>query len=250
MPGSSESNLEELRLTMDVVVRFAVRCGRRCFAVPAGTFPGEAVIAAVALGDCLGLETVDAIDLLHKGGMAFDLPGEISVCAFAEEYFAEVLHCRWPGSKFPGSIYATSSCFNAYVEDEKLSLAQIRSVLRGDNLRLYFLVTGDAGEPEELRGAVPKTTFCFHSNECGSHHLPHVHVCYDNRFEWSMSILTGEVLAGGADYDKVPGKIRRKIHKVIDEKRPILLGMWKNLTNGIKFDVDGEIGQIDCRGLS
>lgn len=234
---------------MDIYVRLAVRCDGRYFTVPADSFPGESVVAAAALEDYLGLEMADAIELLQKGGVAFNLSGATSVRAVVEGYFAEGLRRRCPSGKFPGSFYFTSSCFNAYVEDDELLLTQVQDALGGDDLRLYLLVTGDAGEPPELRGKIPKTTFSVRSNEGGSHHLPHVHVCYDHRYEWSMDIQTGRVLAGETDYDKVPGRIKRQIINLVQKKQKVLMRIWNSQTNGIKFDVDATLGQVDCRGL-
>ncbi len=233
---------------MQVTIRFAVRCEGRHFTVGEDEFPGEARLAAYALGSYLSLGMRDVVRLLQRSSRALEIPGESSVQSAIELFFSDCISGYPAEGRFPGSIYATAGHGFAYVMDRELKLVQVRNALGQSRLKLYLLISGDAGEV--LRGKVPGVTFSIRSNEAGSHHLPHVHVCYDHCREWAMAIQTREVLAGREDYSRVPGKTRRQIVRIIEENASDLMDYWNNRTNGMRFDVDAALGQIDCAGLN
>lgn len=232
---------------MEVSISFAVHCGGRNFTVGKGDFPLEACVAAGGLGAHLDLEMWDAAKLMQESRLAFEIPAETPVRMVAELFLSNSLPGRSATERFPGSPYVVAGPYFAYVIDDGMSLAQIRDALGQGAIRLYLLISGDAGEV--LRGKVPKTSFSIHSNEAGSHNLPHVHVCYDHWYKWSMSIQTGEVLAGQEDFNKIPGKIRRQIVQKVRENASELMDYWNHRTNGLVFDIDASLGQIDCSEL-
>ena len=71
--------------------------------------------------------------------------------------------------------------------------------------------------------------FYIHSKENGKHHLPHIHVIY-NEYEVVIS-LEGLVLEGN-----LPNKKLKSAKQIIEENKYSLLLKWNDMTDGEKFE--------------
>ena len=59
-----------------------------------------------------------------------------------------------------------------------------------------------------------------------------------------IAIVGGKCLAGDG-YDRVPGKTKREIRKLIEKNERELLTLWNQQTNGVRIDIDATLGKSD-----
>ena len=100
----------------------------------------------------------------------------------------------------------------------------------------HILMSCNAGvvdEDGELR-------YKMKSKEWGKHFEPHVHVVdTGHNFEASISLLSGEILEGN-----MPKKLANMAKKRIMSKRVKFLEWWNTKTDGLKVDINKELGLI------
>ena len=79
--------------------------------------------------------------------------------------------------------------------------------------------------------------YYMQSHESDSHNNPHVHVNIGHKYEASIDIINGNILAG-----KVPQKYYGKIIKKIKDNKDFLILCWNELTDGLKIDINYGLG--------
>ena len=79
--------------------------------------------------------------------------------------------------------------------------------------------------------------YYMQSHESGSHNNPHVHVNIGHKYEASIDIINGNILAG-----RVPQKYYGKIIKKIKDNKDFLMLCWNELTDGMKIDINYGLG--------
>jgi len=122
------------------------------------------------------------------------------------------------------------------VEDSSLDLQCIcPSLCAGDSANVLLVFPGDAGAV--LCGEDPGITYSFHSREAGRHNVAHVHVDVRHTHSASISIETGEVLAGF-----LPQKDLKTVRSRIDKNKLYLLEQWNKQTDGIRIDLNYGMG--------
>lgn len=103
-------------------------------------------------------------------------------------------------------------------------------------INISFLVNEDAGEVL----TVDNLRFYMHSNEQG-HNIPHVHVLDKNTYnECSISIIDGKKLTDS----EFRSKDLRNAQRIIKEKQEFMFYCWNTMTNGIKIDINHQLGFI------
>ena len=231
-----------MAVTCSVGVRFAVECGNKIFAIGRGAVLGEAAIAAVELASYLGCDLTSAVSFLQtpRAMLRFNL--DDAVFAALDNFAAKTLSPVLTAEHFPGKIYCKSSMNNWFIESPKTTFRDVAECVGHNEFELFYLVNGNAGEV--FHGAIPGVSFCFHSRERGRHSEPHVHASVEHRFEYSIDIKTGCYLEG--DPLAMKAKMRKKIDKLILEKRIELLKAWNTQTDGLKIDLDAMLGQTEC----
>ncbi len=119
-------------------------------------------------------------------------------------------------------------CFNnsyVYLYDLNTRIIDILSYFNSDEIIFiytFFLEIG--GRLDTIDGL----DFYMHSKENGKHHLPHMHVRYNNQ-EVVIS-LTGEILDGS-----INSKKQKRAIEIIKDDRESFLLKWNTMTDGDKF---------------
>lgn len=104
-------------------------------------------------------------------------------------------------------------------------------------ITVCYLVCCDAGSVGPDEG---KLRYYVHSRESGKHHEPHIHVTdVEERYSASISIATGEILAG-----ELPSKYGKIAKKEILGKQDYYYNCWNTLTDGLKVDINHHFGYI------
>lgn len=142
--------------------------------------------------------------------------------AIGQVYFELIDNCR---AEIDNPNVNFSYLLDKYLDPNKSNLIQVS-----------FYVCTDAGDVlkyENLRFYMP-------SKEKG-HNKPHVHI-EDTKTgnTCSVCILDGEKLAG----DVFRQKDLRKAQHIISEKREFFIECWNKLTDGLKVDINHELGLI------
>ncbi len=236
---------------MDLSVGFAVVYGEKVFSPDADKPQGEAVIAADGLRDWLGLgyeQLEEAMVLLGQSTVLPDVSESVTVVDAAHRFLETLLPNRenLDFAVFPGCYYAVGDEVNVFV-GAGVTLARLSAFFGGKPFKLYLRISSNAGEV--MAGAIPGVSFRINSRESGRHHEAHVHVSYEHRRDFAVSLIDGHVLAGEPEYEKVPRRVRRAIDQRIRENSEELLRFWNDRTDGIKVDVNVILGQTDCTGL-
>ena len=92
---------------------------------------------------------------------------------------------------------------------------------------------GDVDSDEKLR-------YYMKSKEWGKHFEPHVHVeDTGHHYEASINIKTGEILEG-----ELPKKLARMAKDRILSKQKFFFTCWNTKTDGLKVDINKELGLI------
>lgn len=99
------------------------------------------------------------------------------------------------------------------------------------NIRVGIYVCEDAGS-YDTEG---KLTYYFHPDEGGKHHIPHVHVYYDDNKNEPISILTGAPLTKNP---KMPKKYQKQAKQYILDHQRELLKFWNANTKGLAAEVN------------
>lgn len=135
-------------------------------------------------------------------------------------------------------FYSVGSCrAEITVRDQsfKYILDKYLDPLRTGIISVAYYVSEDAGDVY----AESNLRFHMHSNEQG-HNLPHVHVVDRNTFnECTICILDGKLLQG-----KFKKKDLKKAQQIIKEKEQFFINCWNAKTDGIKIDINHQLGYI------
>lgn len=242
------SILNETIMAMDsairVNVRYAVLCEGRIFVLDKGEMLGEAVIAAYELSSWMQLDMDGAIRCLQSARASLAIAGATSFQQLFCNLYEQAEDDVWPKSisGFPGNIYLYANGIYAYIDDLSLTVGGVADTFNARSFDLYLLVNGNAGEV--WHGLIPSVKFYFHSNEQCGHSVPHVHVDYRHECNAAIAIVGGKCLAGDG-YDRVPGKTKREIRKLIEKNERELLTLWNQQTNGVRIDIDATLGKSD-----
>lgn len=113
-----------------------------------------------------------------------------------------------------------------FLFDLKMKIRKLVNIIRIK--KLTFLLTifvEKGGNVLNINGM----KFYIHSKENGKHHLPHIHVIY-NEYEVVIS-LEGLVLEGN-----LPNKKLKSAKQIIEENKYSLLLKWNDMTDGEKFE--------------
>lgn len=113
-----------------------------------------------------------------------------------------------------------------FLFDLKMKIRNLVSFIKTKNLTFLLTIFVEKG------GTVLNTKgikFFFHSKENGKHHLPHIHVSY-NEYEAVIS-LDGSVLHGD-----LPTKKLKIAKQIIEENKYSFLLKWNDMTDGEKFE--------------
>lgn len=113
-----------------------------------------------------------------------------------------------------------------YLFDLKMKIKVLVNIIRSKQLTfLLTIFVEKGGTILNIKGM----RFFFHSKENGKHHLPHIHVSY-NEYEVVVS-LDGNVLDG-----YLPNKKLKVVRQIIENNKESLLLKWNALTDGEKFE--------------
>lgn len=227
-----------------VNIRYAVSCEGRTFVLDKGEMPGEAVVAVYELSSWMQLDMDEAIRRLQSAWASLVVVGATSFRQLFCNLYEQDSDGVWPKaiSGFPGNIYLHANGTYAYVDDLSLTVGGLADTFNARSFDLYLLVNGNAGEV--WRGMIPSVGFHFHSNEQCGHSVPHVHVDYRHECSAAIAIEDGKCLADEG-FDRVPGKTKREIRKLIEKNKRELLTLWNQQTNGIRIDIDATLGKSD-----
>ena len=114
-----------------------------------------------------------------------------------------------------------------FIFDLRMKIKNLVKIINSTNLTFLLTIFIEKG------GTVFNTKgmrFIIHSKENGKHHLPHIHVIY-NEFEVVIS-LDGHVLEG-----TLPKKKLKIAKEIIEDNKQSLLLEWNNLSDGGKFEL-------------
>ena len=117
-----------------------------------------------------------------------------------------------------------------FLFDLKMKIRKLVSIIKTENLTfLLTIFVEKGGNVLYIKGM----NFFFHSREKGKHHLPHIHVKY-NEYEAEIS-LGGSVLHG-----YLPTKKLKVAKQIIEENKYSFLLKWNDLTDGEKFEFNND----------
>lgn len=112
----------------------------------------------------------------------------------------------------------------------------LRGALRwfSDSSEPYALALLSRVAGEVFRDELDGITLSFRSGEQG-HNKPHIHVDYHHDAQLVINILDDRILKSDG---RMPGKVRRKVCRLIRDRRKELMHYWNARTNGLVFDIN------------
>jgi len=136
-------------------------------------------------------------------------------------------------------LYILISNELVYIENLNIDIQSVLDLYPvTDTLQTYFIFSSQAGDIWREDGL----RYYLHSREAGRHNIPHVHVDYQHEADASLSIETGEILAGN-----LPRKAHKKAKKRILENQPFLRNCWRKKTDGLSVDLNYSFGYIEMK---
>lgn len=101
------------------------------------------------------------------------------------------------------------------------------------DLKVFLIYMNQAGSIWKKDGV----EYYMNSKESGSHHRAHVHIDFRHKYEASIAIDNGDILAG-----ELPDKILKIVRKRIEDKKEFLSDCWNTKTDGLKIDINHYFG--------
>lgn len=98
-------------------------------------------------------------------------------------------------------------------------------------LEVFFVMRNTSGEVGRDGGF----RYWMNGREGDRHHIPHVHVSYQNEASASISLLNSNVLDSSPRF---PKKRLRTACRWVKDNRSYLLKRWNDLTDDIRVDID------------
>ncbi|WP_317392683.1 DUF4160 domain-containing protein [Slackia piriformis] len=105
-----------------------------------------------------------------------------------------------------------------------------------EKLEVFFVMKNTAGEVGRSDGF----KYWMNSGEGNRHHVPHVHVSYQNEASASISLMDSSVLASSPSF---PKRRLRAARLWVKDNQQDLLERWNDLTDGIRADIDMHRGE-------
>lgn len=186
----------------------------------------------------LPLDLIEPLQRLNGKTFAFSFNSDATLDGLRAKIKKEMIAIK-PRFRWWSTIeWALFQDKRYYIQDCKQNLKFILNKYFGypDNkyITIQLLLSGDAGEIDEGDGL----KYYVYSHESSKHNMPHVHVVtMDHDYSASIAIESGEVIAG-----ELPKKKKRLAKKRILNKQLFFYECWNTQTDGLRVDINKELG--------
>lgn len=164
----------------------------------------------------------------------------VTVAEFEDQLNASIWGVNWKEIALGAELFYDVGYCRAEITNRDCSFTYLLDKYLDPNktgiISVAYYVSEDAGDVY-VEGNL---RFYMHSNEQG-HNIPHVHVTDKNTYnQCSISIMDGELLAT-KEFRK---KDLKEARRIIAENRDFFIDCWNKITDGIKIDINHQLGFI------